>query len=71
MAAARRVATGGATAADSDAAGDSEDEEEEAPQERTAVPLTCQQAAAHLRALRDFGLLTNQPQFTVLICQAE
>ena len=69
--AARRVATGAATAADSDAGDDSDDEEDQAPQEPPAVPLTCQQAAAHLRALRDFGLLTNQPQFTVLICQAE
>ena len=68
---ARCMATGAATAADSDAGDDSEDEEDQAPQEPAAVPLTCQQAAAHLRALCDFGLLTNQPQFIVLICQAE
>jgi len=35
------------------------------------VPLTCQQAAEHLRALRGFGLFSNQHQFTFSICQAE
>ena len=50
---------------------DDGDDEEEVPSQSALVPLTFQQAAEHLRALRDFGLLTNQPQFIASICQAD
>ena len=45
--------------------------EDDGDEEEAPVPLTVQQAAEHLRALRDFGLFTNQPQFTASICQPD
>ena len=50
---------------------DEGDDEEEMPSQPAPVPLTFQQAAEHLWPLRDFGLITNQSQFTASICQAE
>ena len=47
------------------------EEEEEAPSQPAPVPLTFQQAAEHLRTLRDFGVFTSEPQFTTSNCQAE
>ena len=48
---------------------DEGDDEEEMPLQPATVPLTIQQTAEHLPALRDFGLFTNQPQFTASIDQ--
>ena len=45
------------------------DDEEEMPSHPALVPLILQQAAEHLRAPRDIGLFTNQPQFTASIYQ--
>ena len=50
---------------------DEGDDEEEMQSQPAPVPLTSQQAAEHLRALRHFGLFTHRPQFTASICQAE
>ena len=46
---------------------DERDDEEEVSSQPVPVPLTFQQAAEQLQALRDFGLFTNQPQFTASI----
>ena len=51
--------------------GDNEEEEEEVSSQPAPVLLTFQQAAEHLPALCNFGLFTNQPQFTASICQTE
>ena len=62
------------TCASYSAAFDSKDEgddEEEMSSYPAPVPLTFQQAAEHPRAQRDFGLFTNQPQFTASVYQAE
>ena len=40
---------------------DEGDDEGEGPLQPAPVPLKFQHAAEHVRALRDFGLLTNQP----------
>ena len=50
---------------------DEGDDEEEMSSQPAPVQFIFQQAAEHLWALRDFGLLTNQPQYTASICQAE
>ena len=67
MASARRATADSAADADSEEEGD---DEEEVSSQPAPVPLTFQQAAEHIRALRDFGLFINQSQFTASICQA-
>ena len=68
VASAQRAAVDSAPDDDSEEDGD---DEKEAPSQTPPVPLTSQRAAEHLRALRDFGLFKNQPQFTASNCQAE
>ena len=46
---------------------DEGDDDEEVSSQPAPVPLTFQQAAEQLQALRDFALFTNQPQCTASI----